>query len=180
MGSLQFNLVTKIVEDTTFDCGISSINGYVKNSFLPLITQQAYTYSIKYGSVLLGYYQIMFREIELEDISDEFSIYDASLKGNKISSVYIRFLAIDKEHQRRKIGTNVIKIIIKQVETISNNWPVRIITIDGRNDLIDWYHQLGFVEMQNNTSGQDGTTTAMYYNCTKYEKEINEYVSNLI
>ena len=44
MANLQFHLINEDVETTSFDCGIESINDYIKNSYYPLITQQAYAY----------------------------------------------------------------------------------------------------------------------------------------
>ena len=36
MGKLQFIEVDNKVEDTTFDCGIESINNYIRESYYPL------------------------------------------------------------------------------------------------------------------------------------------------
>lgn len=61
MGKLQFIEVDNKVEDAIFDCGIESINNYIRESYYPHIVQNAYTYSIMYKDIILGYYQIMFR-----------------------------------------------------------------------------------------------------------------------
>ena len=45
MGKLQFIEVDNKVEDTTFDCGIESINNYIRESYYPHIIQNAYTVS---------------------------------------------------------------------------------------------------------------------------------------
>ena len=37
MGNLQYRKVTREVEDTSFTCGIPSIDEYVKNSYYPKI-----------------------------------------------------------------------------------------------------------------------------------------------
>ena len=67
MGNLQYRKVTREVENTSFTCGVPSIDEYVKNSYYPTIVQQAYGYSISGRGIVLGYYMIMFREIELDD-----------------------------------------------------------------------------------------------------------------
>ncbi len=37
MGKLVFQRVTKNVSEETFDCGVESINDYVRNSYYPSI-----------------------------------------------------------------------------------------------------------------------------------------------
>ena len=80
MGTLQFRKITKSLEDISFDCGVESINDYVRESYYPVLTQHAYTFSIMNGDIVLGYFQILFREIELEDFPEEISEYDPEIK----------------------------------------------------------------------------------------------------
>ena len=91
MGKLQFIEVDNKVEDAIFDCGIESINNYIIESYYPRIVQNAYTYSIMYKDIILGYYQIMFREIKLEDFPEEISDYSKEINNSKLSAVHIRF-----------------------------------------------------------------------------------------
>lgn len=179
METLQFKKVTQEIEDCEFDCGVKSINEYVRNSYYPTITQHAYAYSIMGGGKILGYYQIMFREIELEDFPDDIAEYDPGIKDGKISAVHIRYIAIDEKYQKHKIGTGTLQSIIKDVQEFSNSWPIRVITIDARLDLVKWYESIGFVKMKTNTVGQDGTSEAMYFDCKKYTKELEEYLDDL-
>lgn len=179
MGKLQFKRVSQAVEEHAFDCGMKSVNEYVRDSYYPTITQQAYAYSIIAANRIVGYYQVMFREIELEGFPDDISeYYDCKLKDGKISAVHIRFIAVDEKFQRHKIGTSTLQTIIKDIEEMSEKWPVRVVTTDARIDLIDWYEKQGFVRMQKNTIGQDGVTIAMYFDCMKYSDELQEYVEN--
>ncbi len=181
MATFQFRLVTQQVENSSFDCGVNSINDYVKNSYYPLITQQAYTYSITAEKVLLGYYQILFREIIIEDFPEEISdYYDPGVKDGKITSLHIRYIAIDKDYQNKNIGTGALRSIIKDVLDYADFLPIRVITIDARNDLVDWYKSEGFEEMKINTEGQDGTTVAMFYDCMKYSSELEEYLDMMV
>lgn len=69
--------------------------------------------------------------------------------------------------------------MIKRIQDLGNNWPIRLITIDARENLVKWYEELEFVRMKVNSSGQDGVTVAMYYDCGKYEKELQEYLENM-
>ena len=136
MGKLQFIEVDNKVEDATFDCGIESINNYIRESYYPHIIQNAYTYSIMYKDIILGYYQIMFREIKLEDFPEEISDYSTEINNSKLSAVHIRFIAIDEKYQKNGIGTAVLHTIIEKVRQLSIFWPIRVITIDAELDLI--------------------------------------------
>lgn len=158
MGKLQFIEVDNKVEDVIFACGIESINNYIRESYYPHIVQNAYTYSIMYKDIILGYYQIMFREIKLEDFPEEISDYSTEINNSKLSAVHIRFIAIDEKYQKNGIGTAVLHTIIEKVRQLSIFWPIRVITIDAKLDLIGWYSEIGFNKMIHNTAGQDGTT----------------------
>ncbi len=57
MGKLVFQRVTKNVSEETFDCGVESINDYVRNSYYPSIAQHAYAYNISGNGKSLGYIQ---------------------------------------------------------------------------------------------------------------------------
>ena len=107
MGTLQFKRVTRDVEDVMFSCGVPSIDQYVKESYYPHIAQQAYAYSVMANDTILGYYQVLFQEIELTDFPDEISEIDSGIKEGKISALHIRYIAIDKNYQGNKVGTVV-------------------------------------------------------------------------
>lgn len=177
MGKLIFKRIMQDQSNLPFDCGVESINEYVRNSYFPAITKQAYVYCIMAGTKKLGYYQVLFREIEICDFPEEISdYYDYDFKGEKISALHIRFIAIDEKYQRNKIGKSTLQTIIKDVEELSNVWPIRVVTIDARHDLVGWYEREGFVKMKKNTEGQDISTVAMYFDCMKNTEELQNYI----
>ena len=155
-----------------------SINKDVKNSYYPHILQHVYTYSIIVEKRVVGYFQIMFRDVELTDLPDDIAEYDSEVKDNRITAVHIRFIAIDKEYQKKKLGTSTLQIIIAYVRQLTQMWPVRIITIDARLDLMKWYIEEGFLSMVHNKPGQQGVTQAMVMDCMRYEEELSEYVDS--
>ena len=178
MAELRFYKVTKDVENIKFDCGIKSINEYIQQSYYPLIIQQAYTYSVQSGDKVVGFYQIMFREIELNDFPDEISDFsDSGIDENKIVAVHIRFIAVDNNLHHHKLGTNILRIVIESIKKLSKEWPIRVVTIDAREELIGWYEQEGFKKMKNNTPGQDGVSEAMYFSLLNYSDELEECCS---
>lgn len=180
MGTLQFRKVTRNVEDIHFECGKESINEYVRNSYFPMIIQHAYAYSIMKDDIILGYYQILFKEIELTDFPDDISEYSDSIKDGKISTLHIRFIAIDEMYQKKRLGTATLKTIIKDVLELTKQWPIRVISIDATPDHYEWYKKMGFVDMKKNTLGQDGVSIAMYFDCHRFSVELNEYIEDMV
>ena len=64
----------------------------------------------------------------------------------------------------------------KNVLELAKIWPVRVITLDARCNLVGWYEKMGFKKMRRNTFGQDGTTEAMYFDCMMYTEELENYL----
>ena len=179
MGKLVFQRVTRNVSEETFDCGVESINDYVRNSCYPSIVQHAYAYNISGNGKSLGYIQYLFRDVELEYFPDEIADVDPGVKENTLSALHIRFLAIDRRYQNRHIGTAVLEVFIKKIEELAVDWPIRLITIDARIDLVKWYERNGFKKFKKNTPGQDGVTVAMYYDCMKFPQELVAFLEEM-
>ena len=93
--------------------------------------------------------------------------------------LFIRYIAIDEKYQHNRIGTATIQAIIKNVELLAANWPVRVITIDARENLVMWYEKLGFRKMVYNTPGQDGVTVSMFLDCMQKKEEFTEYIDSI-
>ena len=180
MDKLKLSLVKPNIESSSFDCGVKSINSYVKLSYYPLLLQQAYTFEVTLDGRVLGYYQILFREIELSYFPEEISEYKCEEKENTLSAVHVRFIAVDKKYQRNGIGTTILQIIIKQIRSLSNLWPIRIITIDAILPLVEWYKKMDFRIMAGNTPGQDGVSVAMFFDCLRFSQELEDYSNSLV
>lgn len=87
--------------------------------------------------------------------------------------------SIDEKYQHNRIGTATIQTIIKNVKLLAANWPVRVITIDARENLVTWYEKLGFRKMLYNTPGQDGVTVSMFLDCMQQKDEFMEYIDSI-
>ena len=117
MSKISLKLLTKNTVNNQFECGVESINQYVKNAFYPLLLQQAYTYTIESNNIVLGYVQIMFKTVKLTDFPEEISeYYDDTLIVDKIVTMHIKYLAIDTKYQKKQIGTSALRSIIKIIE----------------------------------------------------------------
>lgn len=176
MADLQVRFVTKEIEQSSFDCGVDSINQYIKQSYFPLLLQHAYTFQVSGNGIVLGYYQVLFREIELNDFPEDISDFQSDVKEQSLSAVHIRFIAVDKRYQGNRIGTAMLQMIVKSVMELSVSWPVRVITIDAVNHLTGWYEKIGFKRLLRNTPGQEGVTSAMYIDCMHFSDELEAYI----
>lgn len=155
MANLNFKLITDSTAiSDSFDCGVESINKYVKDAYYPLLAQHAYVYNIIGGGESLGYMQFLFRDVELDYFPDEISYIDPGVKENVLPAIHIRFIAINKKYQKKRIGTAALQTAIFRIEKMTEDWPVSMITIDARYDLVKWYEEEGFKAMVKNKPGK--------------------------
>ena len=178
METLCFKKVTRDVESTEFDCGIASINEEINNSYYPSLIREASAFSISRGDKIVGYCAVLFKEIELDDFPEKVSEYETEWKEFKIAVVHIKYIAVRKEYQGKGVGTAILRTIIAKVRKLAETWPIRVITMDARNELVNWYLKENFAKMLVNPTQQEGVSTAMYIECNPFTEELEEYISS--
>ncbi len=179
MAELSYKFLDKEIESGTFDCGVQSINEYVYGSFFATLLQHGYAYQIVYKKdIVIGYYMITFNHMRVDECPEDISDYTSGV-SEFLYCVEIKYLAIATKYQNRKIGTSVLPSIIKSIKDYALSFPVRLITIDDRKDLVGWYKRMGFIEFPYNPKWQEGYTTKMYMDCLIRQKELGEYVESL-
>lgn len=179
MSKLICKLLQEEIKKGTFDCGVSKINDYVADSFYATLLQHGYAYQIKCNDdIVVGYYMITFNHVLIEDCPEAISEYTLEL-SKYIYCVEIKYLAIDKKYQRKQIGSYALMAIIKNIKEYAVHLPIRLITIDAINYLVDWYKKMGFTEFPQNPEWQEGVTTKMYIDCLIHQKELDEYMNSL-
>lgn len=179
MSKLTYKFLQENIEEGKFDCGVKAINQYVKDSYLATLLQHGYAYQILYNSVVVGYYMLTFNHVRIEECPDAISEYTSGL-SDYIYTVEIKYLAIDKKYQKHGIGTAVLPSIIKSIKDYALTFPIRLITIDARIDLVEWYRKFGFVKFPGNPVWQEGYTTKMYIDCMIRQKELDDYIETCI
>lgn len=179
MSKLTCRFLQEDVKPGMFDCGMDTINEYVVESYLATLLQHGYAYQILYGNIVVGYYMLTFNHVMIEDCPDSISEYTSGL-SNFLYCVEIKYLAIDKKYQKRGIGSSILGIIIKDIKDYALKFPIRLITIDARNDLLDWYKKFGFIEFPENPEWQKGYTTKMYLDCMINKEALEIYTSSLV
>lgn len=178
MSKLIHKLLQEDIKKGTFDCGESKINDYVFDSFYATLLQYGYAYQIIYNDdIVVGYYMITFNHVLIEDCPEAISEYTLDL-SKFLYCVEIKYLAIDKKYQKNQIGTYALLTIVKDIKEYAVHLPIRLIMIDARNDLVNWYKKIGFTEFPQNPEWQEGVTTKMYIDCLIHQKELDKYVSS--
>ena len=120
-------------------CGVQSIDELIKNAYYSVIYKQAIAYNVFYQSILVGNYMLRFGFIEDEE--DEYYVDNHSYPCMELA-----YIAIDKKFQNNGLGTNVLKLIIKQVKRISDELPIRFFILDAFASWENWYGKAGFRE----------------------------------
>ena len=150
-------------EVTFFRCGNSSIEQQIKDSYFATLLKQAYGHKILIDGKCVGYYMLMFKHIELDDINQIMCDEYQSDIANYYTSIHIKYLAIDERYQNNKIGTTVLRAILSQILKLSMKYPIRIITIDALDKYYEWYKAIGFRDMPSRE--YDGVTHPMFMDC---------------
>lgn len=182
MGQLVISKLHGDIQKDSFDCGNDSINNMVYESYYPTLLKHAYAFQVKdsiTGNVL-GYYMIKFRSIKISDCPDDIPEYKGSLI-NDCCALHISYVAVGKKYQRHKIGSNILKAIIKAAKESSNQLPILLITIDALRDKAEWYRHLGFSYFgEQQTREEIQSTVPMYIDCIENRQIVYNYCSGHI
>ena len=178
MGQLKFTVLQDDVHQGEFDCGVQSINDMIVNSYFVTLLQHCYAYKVTSDDQLLGYCMVMLQNVDISKFPQEqFEEFDPTF-CEVLPTMYIKYLAIEESIQRNGIGTIVLEGLIQMIRKYAEKLPIRVITIDAMNHLVNWYSKEGFKRMPKNKAGQEGTTTYMYLDCLKNPEKLAEYISN--
>ena len=100
-------------------------------------------------------------------------IYLQFKKLDKLPSVKIARIGVDKNYQKKGIGTQIIKDAIKDFASDNNKTGCKFITVDSYQEAIDWYLKLGFKRFPSNYE-HDATIFPLYYPLTSILEELEE------
>lgn len=173
--------IKKIESDISksFDCGNSSINSLVYESYYPTILQHAYAFEVRVDERITGYFMCRFSTIEIEACPDEISNY-MSENFKKCASVHVEYIAIDKFYQGYGIGKSVIYHIIQWSRNLCRVYPIRLITLDALKEKYEWYQNLGFLAFDENDMADSSPTIRMYIDCLLEKELVYNYIEEML
>lgn len=167
MADLSFDLLTS-PPAACFSCGVATIDQTVKESYILVLLHRCFAYSVIAEGKLLGYYMISLRQFPLMAFDSPVSDYLVE-PYHDTYAVHINYIAVQKEFQRHKIGTAILKHILHKAKELKQFCPVRLITMDALTELVPWYEKHHF--RKSNFSNTDAlSTTLMYYDMISVEE----------
>jgi len=178
MAELIIEKLDRDVLAQEFDCGNSSINRQVTESYFPTLLQYAYAYKVSMFGTVVGYYMIKLRTIKIEDAPADISEYVCGFIED-CSSIHIKYIAVDKRYQHEKIGTTVLKVIITQVLNLCNILPITLITLNALKEKYEWYKDKGFIAFDEAELNDSQPVIRMYMGCIIDKKAVKDYCSNI-
>ena len=132
--------------DQCFTCGNSSIDKKVADSYFLTLLDRCYAYEVTTESgVIVAYYQIQFKRFPIDRFPEPIDEYSLNSYVD-LYAMHIEYLAVRKEYQYQKIGSNVLKHILAKIIAL--------------NEKVSWYQRaFGFKEVDQD--GDDPETTLM-------------------
>ncbi len=162
-----------------FKCGNGSIENMISESYYMSILNQSYAGKIVFNNVTIGYFMYSFKSIPVKRFVEAEFIADYCPKTSFIPAFFIDYIAINSNVQKKKLGTVVLKLIIKMAKEISKTYPIRVIVLDALGEYYDWYEKNGFrpLDVESITTTSRSPTILMYMDCFSKEdfEKIEEY-----
>ena len=163
-----------------FDCGDEDLNDFIlRDSFIYEEKLLAKTYLVFIDEKgLIGYFSLLNDKIQKsDDISksewNKKIKEDLSYKKNsllELPSLKVGRLAVDKNFQKKQYGGNIVSLLKKTFSSENNRTGCKYITVDSYKKSKKFYERQGFKIYPAKTKDRD--TILMYFNLSKYIKEI--------
>jgi len=130
-------------ELNSFNCKSDELNDFLKTDALKdqevMVTK---TYLCYWKEKIVGFFSILSDTIEVKAIDD-----NDCVKGYpypKYPGIKIARLAVDREFERRDVGTFLFLAAIGASMSVSDIIGCRYLTVDSKTDSIDFYKKLHF------------------------------------
>lgn len=135
--------LTKRHELNSFNCKSDDLNDFLKTDSLKdqevMVTK---TYLCYWKEKIVGFFSILADTIEVVAIDNSDSVKDYPY--SKYPAIKIARLAVDREFERRDIGTFLILAAIGAAMSVSDIIGCRYLTVDSKTNSIDFYKKLHF------------------------------------
>lgn len=179
MGSVSCIMIDNEAELRNFDCGVSTVNDLVANSFYPHLLQQRMVFKILCRGRSVGFFSVSILSVSLENSDAEIAEY--YIDPPSFGAVKLDYIAVAKETQRRGIGTIALEYVIIAARELRKTWPIRLMVLDAIRDKIEWYKTLGFEALSCTELNGTSPTVHMYLDLMPEEdkKGLDTYVTHV-
>lgn len=158
MGSLTFTRMMKPA-DSNFSCGIESIDKMVEESYFLCLMKRSYAYEVTANETVVAYYRIELRRFDNSNFDPP--LCEHSLNSyNDLYALHIQYIAVRKKYQGKHIGDAVFKHILCTVDNIKKYCPLRLVTLEAFEELMNWYEKYTFIPL---TRSRDNPETHLMF-----------------
>lgn len=178
MAELRCTAVESKAELQNFDCGNYSINQLIKKSYFRHILRQALTCKVTFKGHRVGFYTVSVLSIRLENSDASITEYYDDLPSFGV--IKLDYIAVDKNVQKRGIGSTILVHIVQCAKSLHQQWPVRILVLDALRSKINWYLSHGFEAINTHDLSGTSETVCMYLDLMpeKEKEKIEKYVDD--
>lgn len=150
MASISFNELhieplTKRHNLNNFSCTERDLNDFLKNdAFNDQEELTSRTFVCIYNNKVVGFFSLLADAIRVQDIQTDDNVDGYCYR--KYPAMKIGRLATDKEYERKGVGTYLYLNICGASFKILGIMGIRFITVDSKNESIEFYQKMGFTK----------------------------------
>ena len=136
-------LLTKDHDRNSFDCGVPSLNEYLKKYALQNQKKHAArTYVATRGNRIVGYYSLAYGAVSLEEAPQRVA---SGLPRHPIPVILLARLAVDSTEQGRGLGAALLKDALLRTILAAEIAGLRAMLVHAKNDSArHFYEKFGF------------------------------------
>lgn len=179
MGQILYKLLTKDIDLSKFTCNNPSIDKMLVDGYYSTLLKQGFCYEILVRNCIVGYFFYTYILITCNDERED--SFGGSLMGCDYPAIHIKFLAIDKKYQCKRIGTHVLRLFIANARKLHKDFPIRFIVIDALKNLCSFYSKLGFQPIDEQDINDNSSTIRMFFDLFDDDerKRLNNYINSI-
>lgn len=130
-----------------FDCGQVALNQFLQR--YALVNQKAnsaQTYVCCQGDVVVGFYSLVVGSVDPQSAPSRFM---KGLARHPVPVMILARLAVDKEHQRKKLGQALLKDALLRTAQAADIAGIRSLLVHAKDDVArQWYEKWEFEPSQ--------------------------------
>jgi GNAT superfamily N-acetyltransferase len=147
--ALRLVLLTAEHDLAGFDCGNEQLNAWlVEHALASQRADLARTYLALDGGAVAGYVSLTTGSVRREDAPRR---YARGMPRYPIPTILIARLAVDRRHQRRKLGSRLLAEALRRAVAASDAVAARLVVVDAIDDeAAVFYRRWGFIDVPDN------------------------------
>ncbi len=146
MSDLELVLLAEHHELAGLDCGNDQLNTWlIDHALASQRADLARTYLALEGDAVVGYVSLTTGSIRREDAPKR---YARGMPRHPIPMILIARLAVDRSHQRRRLGSRLLAEALRRAVAASDAAAARLVVVDAIDeDAAAFYRRWGFIEV---------------------------------